>query len=135
LDFYPIDAHGLNIHKFSQSRKWREELPSDMRVQMVSVNGKHFYIYEPTQLFDGMMVIPIFFYFADGELYSKCIRPQLGGEVKHDNAVLVVPHWLPYSSAHLMTVKCSEFHLIYSEISRHGIPVTQVYNSTIWGRC
>ena len=98
LDFYPIDAHGLNIHKFSQSRKWHEELPSDMHVQMVSVNGKHFYIYEPTQLMNGSLVIPIFFYLANGELHSKCIRPRFSGEAIQDNLKLLIPHLLTYDS-------------------------------------
>ncbi|KNZ61745.1 hypothetical protein VP01_1362g3 [Puccinia sorghi] len=134
LDFYPIESDGFYVYKFSQSVKWREELPEDIRVQMVVVLGKHFYIYEPTQLLDGSLVIPIFFYSAHGELYAKCIRPRTSGVVSKDNVKLLIPNHLPYRSEHLFSVKCSDFNRIYSEILINGFMVERLYGNCIWGQ-
>lgn len=134
LDFYPIESDGFYVYKFSQSVKWREELPEDIRVQMVVVLGKHFYIYEPTQLLDGSLVIPIFFYSAHGELYAKCIRPCTSGVVSKDNVKLLIPNHLPYRSEHLLSVKCSDFNRIYSEILINGFMVERLYGNCIWGQ-
>ncbi|KNZ44229.1 uncharacterized protein VP01_9399g1, partial [Puccinia sorghi] len=63
----------------------------------IDTKGKHFYIYEPTQLLNGTLVIPIFFYSFHGELYVKCIRPQTTGHVSRENLKLLIPHPLPYN--------------------------------------
>ncbi|KNZ50618.1 uncharacterized protein VP01_4328g1 [Puccinia sorghi] len=73
------------------------------------ISGKHFYIYEPTQLLNGSLVISIFFYLAHGELYAKCIRQRTTGVVSKDNVKLLIPKYLPCRSELLFSVKCSEF--------------------------
>ena len=129
LEFYPIDPEGLDVYKLSQSKKWREELPVEIRVQMVAISGKHFYIYKPTQLLNGSLVIPIFFFSLHGELYAKCIRPRTTGHVSLGNLKLLIPHPLPYDSDLLISVRCAEFSLIYSEIIRHGLPVSDLFQN------
>ncbi|KAI8458054.1 hypothetical protein BY996DRAFT_6411177 [Phakopsora pachyrhizi] len=62
LEFYPEQSAGKNIYKLSQSKKWLQEYPRDLRAQMISVGGKHYYIYEPVQINDGSVVVPMFFY-------------------------------------------------------------------------
>ena len=133
LEFYPIDPEGLDVYKLSQSKKWREELPVEICVQMVAISGKHFYIYEPTQLLNGTLVVPIFFYSFRGELYAKCIRPQTTGNLSQRNMKLLIPHPLPYYSDHLVSVRCSDFSLIYSEIIRNGLPVAELFHNSLWG--
>jgi hypothetical protein len=76
MDFYPEDTNGFNIYKLSQSLKWREDFPADIWVQMVEVHSKHFYIFEPIELDDRKIVIPVYFYTFKGELYSKCVKPK-----------------------------------------------------------
>ncbi|OAV87931.1 hypothetical protein PTTG_29229 [Puccinia triticina 1-1 BBBD Race 1] len=44
LEFYPHDPCGDPIDSLCQSFKWREDLPRDIRVQMVHIESKHFYI-------------------------------------------------------------------------------------------
>ncbi|KAI8451342.1 hypothetical protein BY996DRAFT_4555908, partial [Phakopsora pachyrhizi] len=61
LEFYPEQPAGKNIYKLSQSKKWLQEYPRDLRAQMISVGGKHYYIYEPVQINDGSVVVPMFF--------------------------------------------------------------------------
>ncbi|KAI8456160.1 hypothetical protein BY996DRAFT_6412618 [Phakopsora pachyrhizi] len=62
LEFYPEQPAGKNIYKLSQSKKWLQEYPRDLRAQMISVGGKHYYIYEPVQINDGSVVVPMLFY-------------------------------------------------------------------------
>ncbi|KNZ50395.1 hypothetical protein VP01_4447g1 [Puccinia sorghi] len=66
------------INALHHSQKWREDLSSEFRPQMVVSNGNHFYIYEPVALswVDMLIVIPIFFYRLNGRFFSKCIRPK-----------------------------------------------------------
>lgn len=61
IEFFPEKDEGVTVDRFSQSKKWREELPPSLRVPMVVVEGEHFYIYEPTQLEDSRVVVPVFF--------------------------------------------------------------------------
>ncbi|KAI8443855.1 hypothetical protein BY996DRAFT_6426821 [Phakopsora pachyrhizi] len=74
LEFYPEQPAGKNIYKLSQSKKWLQEYPRDLRAQMISVGGKHYYIYEPVQINDGSVVVPMFFYIKGGKMYAKACK-------------------------------------------------------------
>ncbi|KAI8456272.1 hypothetical protein BY996DRAFT_6412515 [Phakopsora pachyrhizi] len=74
LEFYPEQSAGKNIHKLSQRKKWLQEYPRDLRAQMISVGGKHYYIYEPVQINDGSVVVPMFFYIKGGKMYAKAYK-------------------------------------------------------------
>ncbi|KAI8457263.1 hypothetical protein BY996DRAFT_8685400 [Phakopsora pachyrhizi] len=77
LEFYPEQPAGKNIYKLSQSKKWLQEYPRDLRAQMISVGGKHYYIYEPVQINDGSVVVPMFFYIKGGKMYAKACKLNL----------------------------------------------------------
>ncbi|EGG08209.1 uncharacterized protein MELLADRAFT_84994 [Melampsora larici-populina 98AG31] len=55
IEFLPEDDKAVVVDRFSQSKKWREDLPPSLRVPMVDVDGEHFYIYEPAQLADSLV--------------------------------------------------------------------------------
>ncbi|KAI8457799.1 hypothetical protein BY996DRAFT_6411371 [Phakopsora pachyrhizi] len=74
LQFYPEQPAGKNIYKLSQSKKWLQEYPRDLRAQMISVGGKHYYIYEPVKINDGSVVVPMFFYIKGGKMYAKACK-------------------------------------------------------------
>ncbi|KAI8453744.1 hypothetical protein BY996DRAFT_6414440 [Phakopsora pachyrhizi] len=74
LEFYPEQSAGKNICKLSQSKKWLQEYPRDLRAQMISVGGKHYYIYELVQINDGSVVVPMFFYIKGGKMYAKACK-------------------------------------------------------------
>ncbi|KAI8444929.1 hypothetical protein BY996DRAFT_6434961 [Phakopsora pachyrhizi] len=74
LEFYPEQSAGKNIYKLYQSKKWLQEYPRDLRAQMISVGGKHYYIYEPVQINDGSVVVPMFFYIKGGKMYTKACK-------------------------------------------------------------
>lgn len=60
------------VDRFAQSRKWREELDRDLRVQMVALPQGHFYLFEPVQLKSKTLVIPEFYYQEGTETFAKC---------------------------------------------------------------
>ena len=121
MEFYPHDPRGKNICALYQSVKWREELSRETRVQMVPWNGKHYYIFEPVTLRrpDQPIVIPIFFYQIDNELYSKCIKPKFSAspsKIRPNGCLLSVPSNIEFNSEELMEILVSNFDLLYTEI-------------------
>ncbi|KAI8459779.1 hypothetical protein BY996DRAFT_6409904 [Phakopsora pachyrhizi] len=74
VEFYPELSNGKNIYKLAQSEKWLHQYPRNLRAQMISVGGKHYYIYEPVQLIDGNVVVPVFFYTKGGKIYAKACK-------------------------------------------------------------
>lgn len=74
MGFYPDSDCAVTVNQFSQSTKWREGLEVDLRVPMVDVNGEHFYLYEPAQLHDSSLVVPVYFYIENSGLRAKCLQ-------------------------------------------------------------
>ncbi|EFP89671.2 uncharacterized protein PGTG_15634 [Puccinia graminis f. sp. tritici CRL 75-36-700-3] len=137
MDFYPEDPKGYNIYKLSQSYKWRANFPEDIRVQMVVVRSKHFYVFEPIELASGKIFIPVYFYTYKGELYSKCVMPKTR-TTRDDRGLthnyLTIPHHMPFESADLVAIPCEQFAKIYSEIIMPGgIPCARWCENAIWG--
>ncbi|KAH9813011.1 hypothetical protein DFH28DRAFT_1128957 [Melampsora americana] len=61
------------INRLSQCRKWRELYPPHLRVQMVEMRSNHYYIYEPVQLIQGQLVVPMFFYRQGNDIMANCV--------------------------------------------------------------
>lgn len=78
LAYFPKSDKGVVIDCFAQSKKWCEGLQVDHRVQMVEVQSRHYYIYEPVQLLDFCMVVPCFFFTEAGILKAKCLVMTFG---------------------------------------------------------
>ncbi|OAV86715.1 hypothetical protein PTTG_29760 [Puccinia triticina 1-1 BBBD Race 1] len=120
LEYYPHDPCGDPIDSLYQSFKWREDLPRDVRVQMVYKNFKkqvkHFYIYEPTRLISGQVVIPTFFYKAQGKLYAKCCVPEYETNKSGKGFKLIIPKDIKFSDSKQQVVDIMEFDEMYSEI-------------------
>ncbi|KAH9820292.1 hypothetical protein DFH28DRAFT_1218255 [Melampsora americana] len=75
IEFFPETDKGVTVDRYSQSKKWREELPPSLRVPMVDVDGEHFFIYEPAQLANSRVVVPVFFYKNElGMVQAKCLE-------------------------------------------------------------
>ncbi|KAH9821274.1 hypothetical protein DFH28DRAFT_923682 [Melampsora americana] len=72
LEFIPtLPNSNCKINCLVQSKKWREGLDRNLRVQMVSSPNGHFFLYEPAQLYSQKIVIPIFFYKMDNEVLAN----------------------------------------------------------------
>lgn len=69
----------VEVNRFSQSRKWRELLPKDLRVQMVELGSQHYYVHEPVQIDDGDVVVPVFFYQHRSVVMAKCLPLKIVG--------------------------------------------------------
>ncbi|POV96773.1 hypothetical protein PSTT_15457 [Puccinia striiformis] len=127
MEFVPHDPQGHDIHALYQSQKWREDLPRNLRVPMVTHGGKHFYIYEPvglaSQLGDSRVVVPIFFFKQGGNLYSKCIKPKY---ITPRNCLqrefdICIPDSIHFNHPDLVVIPVQEFQMIYSElVTFHG---------------
>ena len=121
LEFYPHEPKGVNVHALFQSLKWMEELSEDLRVQMAPHGRKHYYIFEPVTLKtpDQAIVIPIFFYHYNNQLYSKCIKPKYF-PVKSQNHVnefvLSIPTSIKFMSKDLLDIPVENFDLLYHQI-------------------
>ncbi|KAH9824991.1 hypothetical protein DFH28DRAFT_878023 [Melampsora americana] len=79
LEFFPEKDRGVTVDRYSQCKKWREDLPPPLRVPMVVSHGEHFYVYEPTQLEDSRVVVPVFFYKDELSIHAKCLEVVAGG--------------------------------------------------------
>ncbi|KAH9807690.1 hypothetical protein DFH28DRAFT_1202848, partial [Melampsora americana] len=84
IEFVPENDDGVTVDRYSQSKKWRESLSPSLRVQMVDIEGEHFYIYEPAQLEDSQVVVPVFFYKDDSTVRAKCLEVVPGCRGSHD---------------------------------------------------
>jgi hypothetical protein len=62
LEFYPEDAQGKNINRLSQSRKWLAANDPLSCAPMVRTPSGDFYLYEPIQLDNNKIVVPLFFF-------------------------------------------------------------------------
>ncbi|KNZ64413.1 hypothetical protein VP01_1031g6 [Puccinia sorghi] len=106
-----------NCSKLTQSQKWLEDLPSNMKPQMWINNQKHFYIFEPLETFQNQLYVccdplaiyilnldhnnvPIFFYTFKHELFAKCIQPQLQ-KINDSTVQLFIPCQIAYDSPEL----------------------------------
>ncbi|OAV88510.1 hypothetical protein PTTG_09689, partial [Puccinia triticina 1-1 BBBD Race 1] len=118
LEFYPHDPCGEPIDRLCQSYKWREDLPRDVRVQMVYNGPKHYYIYEPTQLKSGEVVIPTYFYKAKGKLYAKCCVPEYEPNETGEGFDIIIPADVKFNDTdNQRVVDILDFDKFYSEIS------------------
>ncbi|EFP81051.1 uncharacterized protein PGTG_07303 [Puccinia graminis f. sp. tritici CRL 75-36-700-3] len=129
LEFVPEEAHGYNIFKLSQSSKWLKDFKSDLRVQMVESNTKHFYLFEPVQLESYKIVIPIFFYTENGALFTKCYKPTIKTNPDHSAVEIHLatnPTEIPYDDITLQTLSVKKLSVIYQDIKlKNGLKLSE----------
>ena len=113
---------------------------------MVEVDGKHFYIFEPTtlktQIFHPVtaqyykVVIPIYFFVFENEIYAKCVAPKARPNQNVANGFsLFIPADIPYTSPHSFSIKTSTFGLKYEEmIMSDGSKYSHACNNEIFGQ-
>jgi hypothetical protein len=78
-------------------------------------NTKHFYIFEPVEMYSKQICVPIFFCLVDGELHAKCVIPTLRmtGQLSYQ---LRIPSDINFNDPTLLSIKTKEFDKEYSEI-------------------
>ena len=65
LHFYPEDA-GKTVNEYWHARHWHEVADPFLVTPMVVVNDAHFFVYEPTILTNGSVVMPFRWFLCDG---------------------------------------------------------------------
>jgi hypothetical protein len=83
---------------------------------MVYIGNKHYYIFEPTRLISGEVVVPIFFYKAKGVLFAKCCTPQYQTVDGHEGFKMVIPANIKFTDPALQSIDIREFDEMYSEL-------------------
>ncbi|KAH9808465.1 hypothetical protein DFH28DRAFT_909450 [Melampsora americana] len=113
VEFLPENDKGVIVDRYSQSKKWREDLPPSLRVPMVVAHGEHFYIYEPTQLEDLRVVVPVFFYKDGLAIRAKCLEVVTGGQGSHH---FFIPAEPKFDSDQFLDVNVQTFATPFSQI-------------------
>ncbi len=139
LKFLPETDNGVPVSGFSQSKKWQELLSPDLRVPMVSLHDTHFYIYEPTQLLCGKVLVPIHFYSHKGIVRAKCLKlyskRQRSSTFQNENDVYILRiHEEPkFDENGWVDVDVSEFHRPFSDImTEDGRKLIDCGGDLIW---
>ncbi|KAH9809084.1 hypothetical protein DFH28DRAFT_1225958 [Melampsora americana] len=108
------------VNRLSQSRKWREELDKDLRVQMVNAPRGHFYLFEPVELNSGKLVIPVFFYQQHNQIFAKCIPARLvyqSGEASNGPQIRVqFRSTSDFNSESLASINVMYFSKVFEDI-------------------
>ncbi|KAG0148750.1 hypothetical protein CROQUDRAFT_692746, partial [Cronartium quercuum f. sp. fusiforme G11] len=133
LVFIPECDKDVVINRFSQSKKWRECLPRQLRSQMVPVGSQHFYIYEPVQLSDGKLVVPVYFYQSKGHVKAKCLPITIQHSSTDASIRLEVSKESAFDSVGALTLDVSRFSRTFDLIRyRDGTSLQEICGSQLW---
>jgi hypothetical protein len=102
---------------------------------MCDVNGTHFYIFEPVELSSNKIVIPIYFYSLDSQLYAKCFPPQFKQYfINKDKKIkMKIPQDIQFDDPNLSSINTSEFVKPYADIQIHGKYLSNECSNTLYG--
>ncbi|KAI8450839.1 hypothetical protein BY996DRAFT_8688860 [Phakopsora pachyrhizi] len=115
-NFYPENSKGENIYKLSQCEKWLHQYPRDLQAQMIRVGDQSFYIYEPAQIIDRNVVVPLYFYNKGNKLWAKVCK--LNVLVLPSSLVeLSISGDLNFYSSNMKEIMAEEFLKPYHEIT------------------
>ncbi|KAI8458285.1 hypothetical protein BY996DRAFT_8385499 [Phakopsora pachyrhizi] len=82
---------------------------------MIGFGGKQFYIYEPVQLIDGNVVVPVFFYTKGGKIYAKTFNLHVSIQSSEDVKISIC--WnMDFFSPDATEIMGEEFRRPYNEI-------------------
>lgn len=126
------------VDRLAQSKKWREELDRDLRVQMVDLPQGQFYIFEPVQLKNKQIIIPQFFYQQGKEIFAKCAAAHQSLQ-KHTDGN---PHIRVYfdsasdfTSPVLTAINVKEFLKVFDAIEiREGVMMKAYCGDSMYGK-
>lgn len=133
LQFSPETDERVVVNCFSQCKKWREDLPPELRAPMTVVHGKHYYIYEPAQLLDLSTVVPCFFYVDGGVMMAKALQLITKKRIGSDKRVLKLISEPAFDSTTFLSITVSEFFAPYPDITtRDGRKLSDHCDSVLW---
>ncbi|KAH9473322.1 hypothetical protein MJO29_000414 [Puccinia striiformis f. sp. tritici] len=94
---------------------------------MCEVDEEHYYLFEPVELASGLLVVPIFFYSQESQIYSKCIAPQIKGFMKDNKLVtkIKIPQDIKFDHPDLYTIHTIQFKKSYAKIQFNGYKLSE----------
>ncbi|KAI7936801.1 hypothetical protein MJO28_015700 [Puccinia striiformis f. sp. tritici] len=96
---------------------------------MVEAQNKHFYRFEPVQLKDFNIVIPIFFHTLKDKCVAKCYKPIIRSNTNHSQVEIHIS----FDDASLQTLWVDEFSQTYEEILlNNGIKLSNCCQNKIF---
>lgn len=109
---------------------------------MVSVRGKHFYIFEPVVVLGPNMpvMIPVFFYTKNNIIYAKCVTPQIvnlaSPKEGRSYTAITLPGNIDFNSPILTEVDVDNFSETFAEIKMpDGSLLADRCKGHLVGRC
>lgn len=114
--FVPETDRGVAVNRLAQSQKWREGFSRELRVPMVRVRNQHFYVYEPAQLEDKRVVLPVFFYQKSSVVHAKCLQVTLEPSSLFNHNIMMVQEEPQFDSSHFIDVDVEEFSVSFVEM-------------------
>ena len=132
LNYMLEQSHGSNIYKLSQSEKWLKHLAPDLQGQMVESNGKQFYIFEPVQLQNLEINVPVFFYTKNTHLFSKFYTPSFKSNEENTMIKIGIPDHISFDDENLKIIPIEESNLTYQQIKvRNGMDLSDCFDGKI----
>ncbi|KAH9816664.1 hypothetical protein DFH28DRAFT_1158132 [Melampsora americana] len=134
LEFMPsLPNEGSRVSGLAQSKKWREGLDPDLRVQMVDQDNGHFYLHEPVQLTSQRIVIPCYFYKAGNEVLAKCVYAHLKWE--NPSIRIEFQHVSNFNSELFTTINVNLFWREFDKIEMHnGRPMKDLCGNIMYAK-
>jgi hypothetical protein len=101
---------------------------------MVESNQRHFYIFEPVQLRNFEVTVPIFFYTQETKIFAKCYTPSFKSNNKNTNIAIGIPEKNLFDNPNLKTIPIEEFELTYPEMmTKDGLALSSGCDGKISG--
>jgi hypothetical protein len=131
--FIPEAVNDEPVNRLSQSKKWREEYPRDLRVPMIEHKSFHYYIYEPLQLLSGERVVPIHFYQQKGVIFSKCFKLIDQPSESNTGLNLSIPEEVDWRSENYQIISVNEYYCPYPNLElSNGLMLKDVCSDTLF---
>jgi hypothetical protein len=70
LHFYPKDA-SKTINEYWHARHWHEDVDPSLVTPMVAINNSHFFVYKPSTLANGDVVMPYHWFLHGGSIMAR----------------------------------------------------------------
>lgn len=84
-------------------------------MQMVDTLRDHFYIYEPVELLDQELVVPVFFYQINKKVFAKCLKLEVT-EWTDGSLELKIPAEPPFDTTGWNGIAVEEFWRPFEKI-------------------
>jgi hypothetical protein len=101
---------------------------------MIRTSKGDFYLYEPVQLESDRIVVPLFFYSADGDLWSKFVNPVWITEPNGTNIRGTIPAHVSFHSNQFEAIQIRHFACQYQDIvDKDNVPLSERCRGALYG--